>query len=327
MAPEDVETLIRERVSVTPQRVVLAKAIVLDASIESRESELLIQAALNANEVQMPGQVVVHPSVDPMPQISAAAEALSWRLAASEAIWSLIHSGLLVALSEPHHPTLSISWTTVVPGSGGMSGGWRFDDLVIPLPRLVRRAPSLEGAANQFLSEPDLYLNTLGVSNMHPDVTEAFREAVKCFRHELFTASVTMLGKASEGAWLELGASLLAVIPVRQGAQFTKQRTILEDPATGPLKKVEAILQIYSRQDVFQSLASRSSIRIQELRHVAIWSDAVRDSRNTIHFGVASATPNTYEKLVALLISAVPNVRQLYRLKAAADADGAVTTT
>jgi hypothetical protein len=51
-----------------------------------------------------------------------------------------------------------------------------------------------------------------------------------------------------------------------------------------------------------------------------VWSDAVRDSRNTIHFGVAPTTPNTYEKVAALLLGAVPNVRVLYQVKNAADA-------
>lgn len=320
MTENDAVKLIRERVSVTPQRVVLAKAIVLAASTKDCQSVRLVEAVLKANGIEMPKQVVLHPSVNPTPAITAASDALSWRLAASEAIWSLIHSGFLIALSAPQGSAPHLEWTTVVPGSGGASGGWTFEDLFIPLPGRVRRAPSLEETNNQFLSEPDLYLNTLGIPNMHAEVSAAFREAVKCFRYELFTAAVTMLGKASEGAWLELGASLLASVPAGQELKFGKQKAVLEDPMIGTFRKIEAVLAIYDHQDVFRPVALASGIRLQELRSVAVWSDAVRDSRNTIHFGVAAATPNTYEKLAALLIGAVSNVRVLYRLKEASDA-------
>jgi hypothetical protein len=127
----------------------------------------------------MPKEIVLHPSVDPTPAIIAASEALSWRLAAAEAIWSLVHSGFLIALAASQGSAPSLQWTTVVPGSGGNSSGWTFNDLFIPLPGRVRRAPSLAGTSNQFLSEPDLYLNTLGIPNMHAEVSAAFREAVK----------------------------------------------------------------------------------------------------------------------------------------------------
>jgi len=311
---------ILERVVVTPQRVVIAKAIVLNASENKSSSEDLVDAVLKANAVVVPRQVVIHPSVDSMPALMTAGDALSWLLAAKEAIWSLIHGGYLIPMADFHESAPSIGWTTVIPGSGGTSSGWTFDELSISVPRRVRRAPSLAGSNDQFLAEPDLYLHTLGIPNMHMEVASAFREAVKCFRQELFTAALTMLGKASEGAWLELGASLLGYAQSQQQIVFNKQRVVLEDPMIGTYRKIEAVLTMFDRQDVFGPLSVSSGIRAKELRAVAVWSDSVRDSRNTIHFGVSSAIPNTYEKVAALLIGAAPHVRIIYRLKEAADA-------
>ena len=51
-----------------------------------------------------------------------------------------------------------------------------------------------------------------------------------------------------------------------------------------------------------------------------IWGDAVRESRNSIHYGVNPAMSNTYEKVAALLIGAVPHLKLVYRLRAAAEA-------
>lgn len=320
MSPDQAEKLIRSRIVVSPQKVTIAKAIVLDLAKGIVSSDELIAGVLRANAIVLPRPVVLHASVDSQAMAAAAGEALSWQLAATEAIWSLIHSGLLFALTESRGDTATVDWTTVVPGSGGMSSGWRFEECLLPVPGRVRPAPSLGGVGDQFLSEPDLYLNSLGVDVMHPEVRSAFREAVKCFRSELFTAALAMLGKASEGAWLELGEALLKMVPAGDGDKFARQRRTLEDPMLGVFRKMEAVINIYENQETFAVVSKSAGIRVQELRSVIVWSDAVRDSRNTIHFGVEPATPNTYEKLAALLIGAGPNVRILYSIKASADA-------
>jgi hypothetical protein len=320
MNESEAERVILDRTVVTPQKVVIAKGIILNACQKTSSSNDLIAAVLDANGAAIPKQVVIHQSVDPTPALLAAGDALSWSLAAKEAIWSLIHAGYLIQMADVQGNAPSIGWTTVIPGSGGNSSGWTFDEFKIPVPGIVRRAPSSIGSDDQFLAEPDLYLHSLGIPNMHAEVASAFREAVKCFRHDLFTAALAMLGKASEGAWFELGASLLAYVPTNQQAVFNKQRAALEDPMMGTFRKIEAILTVFDRQDIFGPVAALSGIKPKELRTVAVWSDSVRDSRNTIHFGVAPATPNTYEKVAALLIGTAPNVRILYRLKDAADA-------
>jgi len=317
----EAKKFIIERIVVTSQQVVFAKAIVLNACQKFTSSDELITAVLEANDAVIPKQIVIKMSADPMPALLAAGDALSWSLAAKEAIWSLIHGGYLIQMADLYDSGLSIEWTTVVPGSGGQSSGWRFEEHSIKVPRQVRRAPSSIGSNGQFLSEPDLYLHTLGIPNMHAEVASAFREAVKCFRYELFTAGLTMLGKASEGAWFELGASLLAYVPSKQQPTFKKQRAALENPMMGTYRKIEAVFTMFNRQDIFKPLSELTGIKPGELRTVAVWSDVVRDSRNTIHFGVSPAIPNTYEKIAALLIGAAPNVRVLYRLKDAADAD------
>jgi len=90
------------------------------------------------------------------------------------------------------------------------------------------------------------------------------------------------------------------------------------------MKKIQAVTQLYERQDLAH-LHSLSNIGPQELRGVVQWSDLVRGSRNTIHFGVQPATPDTYEKVSVLLLSATSNLRILYSVKAAADSSSNTT--
>lgn len=320
MNPADAESTIRSRMSVTRQRVLIAKAIVFNKATTLVTCDDLLAEVFRANAVVVPRPVVLHESVDTNASLAAVADSISWRLATTEAIWSLVHSGLLIAFGDTRTQTASVDWTTVVPGSGGMSAGWQFEDYSLPVPGRVRRSPSSLGEPNQFLSEPDLYLHSMGVPSMHAEVVNAFAESVNCFRNELFTASLAMLGKASEGAWLELGASLVALVPSGEESKYAKQRSILEDPMMGTYRKIEAVLTMFDHQELFGQVSKSSGVRLQELRSVAVWSDVVRDSRNTIHFGVAPTTPNTYEKLAALLLGAVTNVRTLYRVKDSADA-------
>lgn len=121
--------IILDGIAVTPQRVVVAKAIILNAFQKTASSEHLKDAVLEANHVVIPRQVAIHPSVDPLPALLAATDALSWSLAASEAIWSLIHGGYLIPIADLIWRAPSIGWT-----SGGSSSRWHFEDLTIPLP-------------------------------------------------------------------------------------------------------------------------------------------------------------------------------------------------
>ena len=54
------------------------------------------------------------------------------------------------------------------------------------------------------------------------------------------------------------------------------------------------------------------------LNNVIVWADAVRESRNSVHYGAEPSMPNTYEKIAALLIGCVPHLRLLYRIRSAA---------
>lgn len=312
---------ILSKLAINPQKVTLAKIGIFKLCQKQNVTEDLVNEFLKTMDSIMPkDRIVIQDSVDSIPSLEKIASFISWQAASAQAIWELIHENFLIPGSpEFTVDNLHVSWTTVVPGSGGHSGGWNFSEFFLPVPRIVLRSLSIIDAEDQFLSNYDLYMNNLQINNVHPDIRLALQEAVKCFRHELFTAAVTMLGKASEGAWLELGASLMKYVPTEQVSSVEKIKRTLEDPTIGIGKKIDEIVKLYERQDIFLPLTEKSNIRLQELRISATWSDTVRDSRNTIHFGVEPSTSNTYEKVAALLLGAVPNFRILYSLKSAAD--------
>jgi hypothetical protein len=128
-----------------------------------------------------------------------------------------------------------------------------------------------------------------------------------------------MLGKASEGAWMELGESLIACVPKGKEASVAKQRIALEDPQLGVMKKIDAILHVFNHADVGPVLKAAVHLDHRHLNNAAQWTDSVRDSRNTIHFGVTPAVPITHETVSVLMLAALPRLRELYLIKAEAD--------
>ena len=312
--------LLESLIQVSPQQVTIAKSFILKNY--HRDTSKMIHAFLQSVEARIPEKIVIHQSVETEGIIKSAAEAISWTLAGCEAIWGLISASLLIpASSDLNHLIQSLGWTTVVPGGGGTSSSWQLDHLSIRILTAVLLPRSLSGSENQPLSDPDLFLHTLDIPDIHREVEESLREAVRCFRYELYLACLAMIGKASEGAWIELGLELTNAVPPGAPIKPDKVREKLEDPFVGVGKKIAETLKLYERSDILAHIHSKSGVKVQDLRNAVIWADAVRESRNSVHYGVEPSMPNTYEKVAALLISAVPHLRLLYRIIAAVDAD------
>lgn len=318
MNDKDIESAVRSSVIVTRQQVTIAKAISLDSAENKSSPQVLISKVTEKNGVKLP-RPVTFSNENYTEAIKTVSTYLSWHIATCEAIWGLMHAGLLFGYGEWRDSDLSsVHWTRASSGSSS-SSTWNFEEFSLCVPLSLVCAFSSKSDQNYILAEPGLYLRTLDVPDMHADVEASFVEAVRCFRSELYTASIAMLGRASEGSWLELGDALLNYLPATTTKKYAKQREVLESPMAGPQKKVAAVLEMYEHRDDFSAIWERANVRSLDLKSVATWSDSVRDSRNTIHFGVAPAIPNTYEKLAALLIGAVPMIRTIYRVKCAAD--------
>ena len=208
-----------------------------------------------------------------------------------------------------------LTWTTVVPGSGGQSGGWTFGEFSLHVPPHVELAPSHLHSTCQPLSDADLFLAELDVPDLAPEIETSLREAVRCFRHELYLACLAMLGRASEGAWIEVGCALAPLITKRSGFDHKKVQDRFLNPFVGIGKKILDVLKLYEDAGLPKDVRESSNVRAQDLRNAVIWADAVRESRNSIHYGAVPAMSNCYEKVAALLMGAVPHYKLLYAVK------------
>jgi hypothetical protein len=313
MTPEQAKKLIEDEVDVTNQMVTYAKSYFLKNHQTSTSQ--LIQSLLVNVEAIKPQTIVIHPSVNTEEQVSKAVKYISWRLAAREAVWGLISNNLLIPAKHSHDEgEISIDWTTVVPGSGGTSSGWRFNQFGLPLPINVYQRPSGVSKVNQPISDPDLYMKELGVEGINDDIKASLIESVLCFKNELYLGCLALLGRAAEGAWIELGISLSEAIPENSPINAIKLRDSMEDQFKGIGKKIAEVLKAYENRNVFGDIYRASGYKPSDLKSCVIWGDAVRESRNSIHYGAEPSMTNSYEKVSALLIGAVPNLKVIYSI-------------
>jgi hypothetical protein len=325
MSPEEAKQLIVNQITVTRQRVTIAKAFILK-NFDANTLNVIERFAGSVN-AKMPQTIVLHATVDPTPILNAAAEAISWKLAACEAIWGLISTGAVFPASMTLCGEIGgLGWTTVVGKSGGASSGFSFDELSILVPSRLAFPRSSDSANVQPLTDPDLYLKELDLTELHSAIETALREAVRCFRHELYLACLAMLGRASEAAWIETGLAIVAAAPGGSSIDAGKINDQLQNPFLGIGKKIQIVNDLFSRQNIYCNLSKASGVKSQDLKNCVIWADCVRESRNSIHYGAKPAMSNSYEKVAALLIGAVPHIRLLATLTKAANEQAASAT-
>lgn len=309
MSPDQAEKYLINQVDVTNQMVTYAKAYCLKNY--QPQTELLIESLLVNVDAKKPGKVVIHDSVNTEEQLSKAAKHISWRLAGREAIWGLISNNCFIPGSSDYdNGDVNIDWTTVVPGSGGSSSGWRFDRFVLPVPRKIFLRPSGISEAEQPLSDPDLYMHELAIDGLNDDIVASLREAVLCFKNELFLGCLALLGRAAEGGWIELGQAMAKA----SSANGDKLKECVEDQFTGIGKKISEVLKAYERKDIFGDVYKSSGYKASDLKSCVVWGEAVRESRNSIHYGAEPSMSNSYEKVSALLIGTVPNLKVIYSI-------------
>jgi hypothetical protein len=224
---DEARKCLQDVIRVTPQQVMIAKGYIMNHF--NPDTSIVISEFLKSVEAASPEKLVIHLTVDTDESIKSVAQTLSWSLAVSEAIWGLISSGLIFPASSNLRSLVpNVSYTTVVRGTGN-SGGINLDHLSLLVPTSIQLPPSTSKGERQTLSDPDLFLHSLEIPNIDKEVEESLRESVRCFKHDLFLACLAMLGRASEGAWIELGLTLCDIAPATAPIKIEKIREKLED--------------------------------------------------------------------------------------------------
>jgi hypothetical protein len=139
-------------------------------------------------------------------QIKSTANYFEYTVAFLEAVLSLVNTNVFSRF-DANHIFNGILPFTCPNNLSGIDEYFKFKVLRIQVPlRIKRTVSSLD--TNFIFADPELFILETNIDNAHLEVIDALSDSIECFRNQLFRPSITMLGKAVEGAWIELGISL-----------------------------------------------------------------------------------------------------------------------
>jgi hypothetical protein len=308
----EVHDYIVKHICVRQSDIIVAKKYIerYISSCPCAETGILIESFLKENGNPIPKNIALDDEINRASIIDNAVKAISWKNAAIEAIWGLIHNNVLYPKGHGLHDT---TYTLSYSSHGSSGGGIPFTNLFIPVPQHVMRSYSTVCIPKQPLTDPDLFLGEIDIPNLADDIKDSLKEAVKCFRHDLYTPALAMLGRASEGAWIELGLALANALPPELADKAEKIRQDMDDPKSSVANKIKK-LRGYCNHEELKAIIKASGGSLSDLDMAVTWSDNVRDSRNAVHYVVNLAMKNTYEKIAALLIGSAPVIRNIYTI-------------
>jgi hypothetical protein len=317
LTDDAIRQIVTSRVSVTREHIALVKGLLLKHFNTS--TERMMHEAVRALGFERPSGAVRVGGTDATPALERLGDYFSWMLCAIEAVWELIHAGVLLPMSA-RELTQLVTNVQIMQDRGGGSGSTGSEDFnnfggvaFFPGTVIKTRCPT----AGFVLSDPDLYLDGLRPQVPQPDIAEALQEAVRCFRAERYMAAVVMLGKASEGLWIECGKALIDALPKPTNVKPTHED--LDSPNIGFAKKLRDVLKLYeSKQPDYVPIAKRAGLSLDQVRLAAHWAETVRDSRNVVHYGAKPTMPHNYETVATLLLTGATHLRTVIALHDAA---------
>ena len=127
-----------------------------------------------------------------------------------------------------------------------------------------------------------------------------------------------MLGKAMEGAWIEVGCSIAKASLLEDEKKGRIIQKLQDDSESVPAK-IKQVLDLYKNKDLSRGIIKAAEILPSSIESIVVWSNVLREARNAIHFGVKPTIPNSYEKVSVLLIDGAHNFSLMYRIKRVSD--------
>ncbi|MEK7215449.1 MAG: hypothetical protein AAB289_07640 [Chloroflexota bacterium] len=318
---QEAKMAVRNNVRVSPQFVSVAKQYVVGKinGSEPTKTNEVFQEFLKAQDATDCGVVVVNPNVDPSETIQRAARHLAYCLSFIEAIHALVGHGILVPLPQGNASWSGhIPYTTRYAGGSGESGAWNWGEMNMTFPQQVVAAPSLWATeGDHLLLERSIFVQDVVAGLADDAVNEALSDAVQCMRRDLHRPAVVMLGKAAEGAWIQLGETLSMAINGPGSAHDRFVEKSLRGRNATFARMIDSVMGLCENGRASE-IFKRGGISLPEMEHAAAWSHVLRDARNAVHPAGKPAVPPIYDATYNLMLGARLHLPLMYQLREAA---------
>lgn len=316
MNVHQIEKDIKSRIVITDHDVALAKSFILNQHISNLDISQIFEQYLRENNCSSPKVVFITEGADIDKAVINTSRFFTLRISFTDACWDLVHKGFFYPPGNlvPNH------FERIAYDTGNQRNSWLFSEFNSPMPLVLQKCIS-RGSVNKSnipLFDAQIYMKEANMLHAHKEVKEAIDDAIKCFTNELYRPAIMMLGKAVEGAWIELGLSLAQHLPQEIQDRYMQRFTGTEDIGIKVLK----VIEMYStHKQEFLEIRKQSNASVDALKMIQTFSDLIRNSRNAIHFGATPISENSYAKVSTVLLTAAQYFELMYRCKSISDAN------
>jgi hypothetical protein len=229
---------------------------------------------------------------DAQQQIETVAREYSVLFALLQAVWELIASGDVVPVEacKPWKPQLGFNASR--PGaSGSQSGQFQLHNITFPyIPQFYRLKQDVP-------ADTDIFLSGINTKSLHTGIREAVEQSLNCFRRGLYMPATAMLAAAAEATWTECG------IKVAVKLSNTKLDGIVTDPYASISKKVTETRKALEGVDG-KALLKTADRTIADVNNAELWTTALRERRNALHWNKAKSFAADHSETGTLLMGA-----------------------
>ena len=225
----------------------------------------------------------------------------SVRLAFYQAVWELVTSGDIVPLGQPQEWGPRLGYKTS-HGSGG-----------IPVPELkypylTRYHRPRQDTAS---TDPDIFLQGIVSKTLHEGIREGIDQALGCFRRGLYMPATVMLAAATEATWTECSKA------VAKKLGNSKLDKLVNDPMSSIAKIVVETRKSRLNMGDAKDLLMAAGQHISKVTEAEVWTNALRDRRNALHWGKAKSFIADHSETGTLLMAAPQHLGTLEAIRVA----------
>jgi hypothetical protein len=231
--------------------------------------------------------------------LAAIGTAYSLCLAFYQAIWELIAAGELFPAASPAHWKPSLEYKTS-HGGGGIP-----HTIGCTYPEKVER-PSFVRSAS---TDPDIFLRGIDCTTLHAGIVEAVEQSLSCFRRGLYMPAMAMLAAAAEATWTECGEKIAAHLT------DPKLDAIMKDPYASISKKVTETRKTFEKPSG-KALLKAANRTIADVNNAELWTTALRERRNALHWGKVKSFIVDHSDAGTLLMAAPQHIGALEAIRA-----------
>ena len=293
---------LKQLISVRREDVVRAKQYVMKETGTGTQG--LADRWLTQQQATSPSVLMLH-SEDFQQTLENLARSIRLRMALYQAVWELISTGALVSVGKCESWTPQVGYDTKDGRySTSMQSRLPLDSITFPYVTDIFRLPSVES----FPADTDIFLQGIDCSTLHQGIHDAIEQALLCFRHGLYMPATAMLAAAAEATWTECGTKVAAKLT------NPKLEAVMEDAYASISKKVS------ETRKALESLEGKTLLKsagrtINDVGNVEVWTTALRERRNALHWDKLKSFIVDHSTAANLLISAPQHLATLEAIR------------